>query len=79
MNELQNNERVPESGKTLRFKVELHGGNAAFTNKLSDGSDEQVKVFDGSETPLDRRFNHEVVEGEEWFFVLSGGAKAFYR
>jgi len=79
MNELAANERIPQSGRTYRFKVELHGGTATFYNMLSNGTPEAVKVFDGSEEAVKRRFNHEVVEGEEWYFEYSGGAKAFYR
>ena len=79
MNELLAQQVVPHSGRSLRFKVELHGGSATFYNMLSDGTPEAVMTFNGSEDAIKRRFNHEVVEGEEWWFEFTGNAKAFYR
>ena len=79
MNELTHGQAVPESGRAYRFKVELNGGTAKFYNVLSSGAPEEVMSFDGTETALERRFNHEIVEGEEWYFEFTGGAKAFYR
>lgn len=79
MKQIAHGQAIPESGRAYRFKVELNGGSAKFYNKLSSGSAEEVMSFDGSETALERRFNHEIVEGEEWYFEFTGGAKAFYR
>ena len=79
MQELIANQSIPESSRVLRFKVELYGGTATLYNKLSDGTPEAVRIFDGEEPPTARRFNHEIVEGEEWYFEYTGKAKAFYR
>lgn len=79
MIELSDNQEIPGNGRTLRFKVELHGGTAIFNNVLSNGQSEVVKEFNGTESALERRFNHEIVEGEKWYFTFTGGAKAFYR
>ena len=79
MLELADLQRIPESSRPYYFKVELHGGEATFYNLLSTGQPEAVKVFDGSESAIDRRFKHEIVEGEDWYFGLTGGAKVLYR
>lgn len=79
MKELQNLEVIPASGRRYNFRVELHGGGADFVNILSDGSTEVVRAFDGSESALERRFKHEITEGDDYYFELRGGAKAFYR
>ena len=79
MNELAANQIIPESSRLYRFKVELLGGTASFWNVLSDGTPELVMLFDGTESAVQRRFNHEIVEGEEWYFTYTGDAKAFYR
>lgn len=79
MNELTNGEIIPTSGRSLMFKVELHGGTAKFFNELSDGSPEELKNFDGNESALDRRFKHEIVDGERYYFSFTGAAKAFYK
>jgi hypothetical protein len=79
MNEAPANQVIPESGREYRFKVELFGGTASFWNELSDGTPELVMFFDGTEKALERRFNHEIVQGEKWYFTFTGLAKAFYR
>lgn len=79
MKELSTGERIPASGRPYSFRVELHGGTATFNNVLSDNTPEIIKTFDGSETALKRRFKHEVTEGDEYYFDLQNGAKAFYR
>ena len=79
MKELQSLEVLPASGRRYNFRVELHGGSADFVNILSDGSTEVVKAFDGSESALERRFKHEVTEGDDYYFVLYDEAKAFYH
>lgn len=38
-----------------------------------------VMSFDGTKTALQRRFNHKFVEGEEWYFEFTGGAKTIFR
>lgn len=79
MKELNHQQVIPESGRNLFFKVELHGGSAKLYNLLSDGTPEAVYNFDGTEEPLKRRFKNEILEGDTWYFELTGGAKAFYR
>lgn len=79
MKELQSLEVLPASGRRYNFRVELHGGDADFVNILSTGDTEVVRTFDGTESALDRRFKHEVTEGDDYYFVLRNGAKAFYR
>ena len=80
MNELAANQIIPESSRLYRFKVELlGGGTASFWNVLSDGTSELVMLFDGTESAVQRRFNHEIVQGEQWYFTYTGAAKAFYR
>lgn len=79
MKELQSLEVIPASGRRHNFRVELHGGDADFVNTLSDGNPEVVRTFDGTESALERRFKHEITEGDDYYFVLRNGAKAFYR
>ena len=79
MKELTNMEIVPANGRPYNFRVELHGGTAQFVNILSTGQPEELRFFDGSESALKRRFKHEITEGDDYYFVLNGGAKAFYR
>ncbi|MFS1704658.1 hypothetical protein [Alteromonas sp. AMM-1] len=79
MKELQSLEVLPASGRLHNFRVELHGGDADFVNVLSDGSPETVRTFDGTESALERRFKHEITEGDDYYFILRNGAKAFYR
>jgi hypothetical protein len=77
--ELLSGTHVRESGRPLFFKVELHGGIAIFYNELSNGDPEALYTFNGTETAIERRFNFEIVEGEKFWFDLSGGARAFVR
>lgn len=79
MKELQSLEVIPASGRRHNFRVELYGGDADFVNLLSDGNPEVVRTFDGTESALERRFKHEITEGDDYYFVLRNGAKAFYR
>ena len=79
MKELQNLEVLPANGRRVNFRVELHGGSADFVNILSNGQPEIVRTFNGSETALEGRFKHEITEGDDYYFELRGGAKAFYR
>ena len=79
MKELQSLEVIPASGRRHNFRVELHDGSADFVNVLSNNSTEVVRTFDGTESALDRRFKHEITEGDDYYFVLRDGAKAFYR
>lgn len=79
MKEVASLEVLPTNGRRLNFRVELHGGSADFVNVLSNGSPEVVRTFDGSESALERRFRHEITEGDDYYFELRNGAKAFYR
>lgn len=79
MKEVQNGEMIPASSRPYNFRVELHGGSAGFVNLLSDNTPEEVRSFDGTETALERRFKHEITEGDHYYFILNNGAKAFYR
>ena len=77
MKELLSNQLVEESSRPRRFKVELHGGTATMFNELSNGQQEAVYLFDGTESAAERRFDQEIVSGEKWWFEYTGGAKAF--
>lgn len=79
MNELTDGQIIPESGRPYRFKIELNGGTAKLYNILSTGVPEEVVLFNGDESARERRFNHEILEGEKWYFEFTGAAKAFYR
>ena len=78
MKEILSNTPIPTSSRLRRFRVELHGGEVIMYNRLSNGTPEAVYTFNGSESPEDRRFDQAIVEGDEWYFVTSGGAKVFF-